>query len=145
MVFGWGENGNLRAWSLNADASLSYLACSAETASPQSPSQPGGPYGGMPGGMISVSAHEGVPGSGIVWACVPYGDGNKSVTPGRLLAYDAAAYGTFGDGAGQLRVLWDSQDWNLDFSYNKFNRPIVFGGRLYVPTYDDRVDVYELA
>src|ERR1044071_9148794 len=45
MVFGWGENGNLRAWSF-ADNQVTYLACSAEVASAQSPI----PAGGMPGG-----------------------------------------------------------------------------------------------
>lgn len=141
VVFCWGENGNLRAWALRQNGSLRYLACSAEVASAQSPVPPGG----MPGGMISVSANQGVAETGVVWASIPYKDANQMVSPGRLLAYDASTFGTFGDGSGQLRVLWDSQDWNLTFSHNKFNRPIVFNGRVYVPTYDDRVDVYELA
>jgi hypothetical protein len=141
VVFCWGENGNLRAWALRQNGSLQYLACSAEVASAQSPVPPGG----MPGGMISVSANQGVAETGVVWASIPYKDANQMVSPGRLLAYDASTFGTFGDGSGQLRVLWDSQDWNLTFSHNKFNRPIVFNGRVYVPTYDDRVDVYELA
>ena len=66
-------------------------------------------------------------------------------SPGGLLAYDATEFGTFGDGSKQLRVLWDSQDWNIQFSFNKFNRPVVFNGKLIVPTYNDRVDVYGLA
>ena len=140
VVFCWGENGNLRAWALRQNGSLQYLACSAEVASAQSPVPPGG----MPGGMISVSANQGVAETGVVWASIPYKDANQMVSPGRLLAYDASTFGKFGDGSGQLRVLWDSQDWNLTFSHNKFNRPIVFNGRVYVPTYDDRVDVYEL-
>ena len=140
VVFCWGENGNLRAWALRQNGSLQYLACSAEVASAQSPVPPGG----MPGGMISVSANQGVAETGVVWASIPYKDANQMVSPGRLLAYDASTFGRFGDGSGSLRVLWDSQDWNLTFSHNKFNRPIVFNGRVYVPTYDDRVDVYEL-
>jgi outer membrane protein assembly factor BamB len=141
LVYCWGENGNLRAWSLNADGSLAYLACSAESASAQSPV----PSGGMPGGMITVSADETTANSGVVWATVPYTDANREVSAGRLIAYDATQFGTFGDGSNQIHVLWDSQDWNIPFSFNKFNRPIVFNGRLYVPTYDARVDVYELA
>jgi hypothetical protein len=78
-------------------------------------------------------------------ATLPYGDANKHVSAGRLLAYDATQFAAFSDGSAQLRVLWDSQDWNIAFSFNKFNRPVVFKGRLNVPTYDDRVDVYELA
>jgi hypothetical protein len=99
----------------------------------------------MPGGMISVSADASQPHTGVIWATLPYQDANRVVSPGRLLAYDATQFATFGDGSAQLRVLWDSQDWNIPFSFNKFNRPVVFKGRLYVPTYDDRVDVYELA
>jgi hypothetical protein len=99
----------------------------------------------MPGGMISLSADPSTPHTGVVWATIPYIDANQEVSAGRLLAYDATQFDTFGDGSKKLRVLWDSQNWNLQFSFNKFNRPVVFKGRLYVPTYDDRVDVYELA
>ena len=139
-MYCWGENGNLRAWSLHADGTLTYLACSAESASPSAPM----PLGGMPGGMICVSA-SGAPHSGIVWALVPYGDANQQVVQGRLLAYDATQFGTFPDNSKQIRVLWDSQTWALQFTYNKFNRPVVCNGRLYIPTYDARVDVYGLA
>jgi hypothetical protein len=45
MLFCWGENGNLRAWSLAANGVATYLACSAEVASAQSGEQ----FGGMPG------------------------------------------------------------------------------------------------
>jgi hypothetical protein len=46
---------------------------------------------------------------------------------------------------GKLRVLWDSQDWNLPFSYRKFTPPVVANGKLYAPTYNARVDLYGLA
>jgi hypothetical protein len=42
MLFCWGENGNLRAWSLGANGVATYLACSTEVASAQSPVPPGG-------------------------------------------------------------------------------------------------------
>ena len=64
------------------------------------------------------------------------------VGPGRLLADDATQFGSYSDGSHQLRVLWDSEDWNLQFSFNGFNVPVVANGRLIVPTYDGRVDVY---
>jgi hypothetical protein len=138
MLFCWGENGNLRAWSL-AQGGITYLACGAEVASPEAPV----PAGGMPGAMMCLGADGAQPGTGVLWACVPYGDANVGpTTAGRLLAYDASTFGTFGDGSKQLRVLWDSQQWNLQFTYNKFCPPVVANGRLIVPTYDGRVDVY---
>ena len=141
MHFCGGENGNLRAWTLNADGSSTYLACSAEVASPQSPVPPGG----MPGWMISLSANG--TGGGIVWALVPAGDANMELTPGRLLAYDASNFGVYGDGSKQLVVLWDSWNWGegCAFTHPKFNRPVAWNGKVYVPTYDGRVDVYGLA
>ena len=141
MHFCGGENGNLRAWRLNADGSSTYLACSVEVASPQSPVPPGG----MPGWMISLSANGET--DGVVWALVAAGDANMELTPGRLLAYDAANFAVFGDGSKQLGVLWDSWDWGQGcaFTHPKFNRPVTWNGKLFVPTYDGRVDVYGLA
>jgi len=141
MLFCWGENGNLRAWTIGANGVTTYLACSAEVASAQSPVPPGG----MPGGMMCLSTEGGTPNTAVLWACIPYLDANMMVSPGRLLAYDATSFSTFGDGNKQLRVLWDSQDWNLGFSFCKFTPPVVANGKLYVPTYDARVDVYGLA
>ena len=141
MLFCWGENGNLRAWSVGTNSVATYLACSAEVASARSPVPPGG----MPGGMMCLSANGATPNSAVLWACIPYLDANMVVSPGRLLAYDATAFGTYPGGSKQLQVLWDSQAWNLAFSFCKFTPPVVANGKLYVPTYDGRVDVYGLA
>ncbi len=140
MLYCWGENGNLRAWSVRPDGSMTYLACGAEVASAQAPI----PLGGMPGGMLTLSANGTQPGTGVVWAVIPYGDANQTVGAGRLLAYDATQFGTFGDKSKQLRVLWDSERWANVFLFNKFNVPVVANGRLIVPTYEARVDVYGL-
>ncbi|MBV8729708.1 MAG: PQQ-binding-like beta-propeller repeat protein, partial [Acidobacteriia bacterium] len=137
--FCWGENGNLRAWSLSNSGQSAYLACSAETASAQSPVPPGG----MPGGMISLSANGSS--GGVVWASIPYGDANMEITAGRFLAYDAANFGKFSDGSGSIVPLWDSQTWNWQFKHNKFNRPVVWNGKVFLPTYDGRVLVIGLA
>jgi hypothetical protein len=137
--FCWGENGNLRAWALSGTGASTYLACSAEVASAQSPVPPGG----MPGGMISLSAngdHD-----GVIWASIPYSDSNMEISPGRFLAYDAAAFGRYTDGSGSLPPLWDSQDWNWQFTHNKFNRPVVWNGRIYLPTYSGEIWVLGLA
>jgi outer membrane protein assembly factor BamB len=140
-LYNWGENGNLRAWAVDAAGAVSYLACGAEQASAGAPIPPGG----MPGGTLVLSANGTQPHSGIVWATIPYLDANQKISPGRLLAYDATEFGAFGDGSGQLRVLWDSESAGIAFVYNKFNPPVVANGRLFVPTYDGHVDVYTLA
>jgi outer membrane protein assembly factor BamB len=120
------------------------MACSAEVASEAASIPPGGtvPAGGMPGGMLTLSA-DGAQ-SGIVWATIPYWDANSIVGPGRLLAYDATQFDVFADGSPKLRLLWDSERENLPFIYNKFTPPVVANGRVYVATYDGRVDVYGL-
>lgn len=138
MLFCWGENSNLRAWSLASNGAVTYLACSQEVASPNAKV----PWGGMPGGMISLSCNGNQPNTAILWACVPYLDANKVVSPGRLLAYDATNFDKYPDGSAQLVKLWDSQDWNITFTHNKFNIPVVSGGKVFVPTYSGTIDVY---
>jgi hypothetical protein len=139
LHFCWGENGNLRAWGLAHSGLSTYLGCSAEVASAESTL----PLGGMPGGMISLSANGDT--DGVVWASIPYTDANSGVSAGRLLAYDAANIGKYSDGSGAIVRLWDSQDWNWHFSHNKFNRPVVWNGRVFLPTYDGTVEVLGLA
>lgn len=139
MHFCWGENGNLRAWTLSGAGVSTYLACSAEVASPEAAV----PLGGMPGGMISLSANGNQ--DGIVWASVPYKDANMEVSEGRFLAYDAANFGKFGDGSGSIVPLWDSQQWNWQFKHSKFNRPVVWNGKILLPTYEATVLVLGLA
>jgi hypothetical protein len=72
-------------------------------------------------------------------------DANTQVSPGRFLAYDAADFGKFSDGSSWIKPLWDSQQWNWHFSHNKFNRPVVWNGRVFLPTYDGEVLVLGLA
>jgi outer membrane protein assembly factor BamB len=139
MHFCWGENGNLRAWAIDASGVSRYLACSAEVASVQSPVPPGG----MPGGMISLSADTDT--DGIIWASISYKDANMMISPGRFIAYDASNFGKFLDGSASLTPLWDSEQWNWQFSHNKFNRPVVWNGRVLLPTYDGNVLVLGLA
>jgi hypothetical protein len=132
LVYCWGENGNLRSWNLQLTGELRYRACSVETASPDQP--------GMPGGMITISADASDPNSGIVWGLVPYRDANRVISPGRLLAYSAT---NVLDG-GIMEKLWDSEQWRLGFTHNKFDVTSVSGGRLFVPTYSATIDVWGL-
>jgi len=139
MHYCWGENGNLRAWAQSNSGASTYLACSAETASAES--QAGA--GGAPGGMISLSALGDI--NGIVWASIPYADAGQGISAGRFLAYDAANFGKYSDGSGAILPLWDSQAWNWRFSHNRFNRPVVWNGRVFLATYDAEVWVLGLA
>ncbi|EEA03948.1 Pyrrolo-quinoline quinone [Burkholderia sp. H160] len=139
MHYCGGENGNLRAWQLNKDKLSVYLACSEVYASAQCTD----PYGGMPGWSLALSANGGE--AAIVWAMVPYGNANTTITNSRLLAYDAEDFGRYADGSRQLVPLWDSQDWNWNLLHPKFNRPIAVDGRVLVPTYGGELLVLTLA
>jgi outer membrane protein assembly factor BamB len=92
----------------------------------------------MPGGMLCISSNGNQ--DGVIWACVPDDDANKRVVNGRVFAFDASDFSdVFGDGDHRIKRLWMSDP---HYTYNKFNVPVVNGGRLYVPTYDGKVDVY---
>lgn len=140
MLFCWGENSNLRAWQVTATG-VQFLAEGNETASANIPNTPGG----MPGGFMSLSSNNGAPGTTVLWATIPYGDANATLTNGRLLAYDPENFTANPDGSRTIQKLWDSQDWGIPFLFNKFNPPIASGGKLFVPNYSGGVDVYGLA
>lgn len=140
MLFCWGENENLRAWKILHNGTIQFLAKGRETASQGALGR-----GGMPGGMITVSSNGNAPHSGIVWALVPlHGDANTGVVQGVLRAYDATTFDSDAQGDTFMRLLWHSDQWNIFFNHNKFNLPVVANGKVYVPTYDGRVDVYGL-
>lgn len=144
-VHGWlhfvgGENSPLRAWTLADNGQSTYQAGSNEIASAQSPRPPGG----MPGWSIALAANQGA--DGIIVAMIPYKDANMALTAGRFLIYDAQDFAANPDGSKRLQVLWDSENWGPEhaFTHPKFNRPIVWNGHVYRPTYDGRIDVYGL-
>ncbi len=140
-IFVWGENSQLHAWTMSPTGALTYLAQGNETASVNVTNSPGG----MPGGFCSLSSNANKLGSAVLWCSIPYGDGNATVTNGRLLAYDPETMIENADGSKTLRVLWDSQRWNIQYLFNKFLPPMVWNGRTYLPNYNGGVDVYALA
>jgi hypothetical protein len=141
MIFAWGENSQLHAWAVSPTGELTYLAQGNEFASANVTNSPGG----MPGGFCTGSSNGNTAGSALLWCTIPYGDANATVTNGRLLVYDPDNFITNADGSKTLAVLWDSQQWNLGFAFNKFDPPVVDGGLIYVPNYNGGVDVYQLA
>jgi hypothetical protein len=141
VLFAWGENSQLHAWAISPAGLLTYLAQGNEIASVNVTNNPGG----MPGGFCSGSSNGSTAGTALLFCTIPYGDANTTVTNGRFLVYDPENFVTNPDGSQTIPVLWDSQQWNIQFLFNKFNPPVVDGGQVYVPNYNGGVDVYALA
>ncbi len=96
------------------------------------------PSKGSPGGSISISADAAKPGSGIVWGTITNGtSADHGNTAGVLYAFNAET----------LDLLWSSQQ-NVKRdrlgTLMKFVSPIVVNGKVYIPNYDNAVNVYGL-
>jgi outer membrane protein assembly factor BamB len=143
LLFDWGENETLRAWTVDPNTgAVGFRAKSAEIASRALATNTTS-MGGMTGGMISVSSNG--KNAGIIWGLAPIDDNaNKKVVEGIARAYDATALDSApnGDGTQRLKLLWDSKKAGVTFNFSKFCPPVVADGKLYVATYDGRVDVY---
>ena len=144
FFYDWGENESLRSWQVDpVSGKVSFLGKSAEIASRASALDQS--IGGMTGGMISVSSNG--TSNGIVWTLAPVdGNANQAVVAGLVRAYDATAFDPVNntDDTRTLKLLWDSTKAGVTFQFSKFCPPIVADGKLYVPTYSGRVDVYAL-
>ncbi len=138
VIFAWGENAQLHKWKVSPTGALTYVAQGHEYASNDVRDKP---PGGMPGGFCSGSSNGADPNSALLICTIPYGDANANVVNGRLLIYDPVHLAA----DGSLKVLWDSQRWNIQFVFNKFDPPVVDGGQIYVPNYNGGVDLYRLA
>lgn len=143
LVYIWGENALLRAMTFDGRR-FSEQPIARGNATPSS-TTPG--VGGMPGGMISLSANGSVPRTGIVWALHAInGDANKEVVRGILRAYDASNFVTAPDGSKSIVELWNSEMSPGD-SIGKGAKvvpPMVASGKVYAVTYDNHVNVYGL-
>jgi len=101
--------------------------------------------GGMPGGMLSLSANG--TSNAILWANEAFGNdpsdpgANENPTPNILRAYDVSTVPT-----GMLQSIWDSEAEPNDRvgAATKFAPPLVADGRVYQVTYDNQVVVYGL-
>ncbi len=93
---------------------------------------------GKPGGVLSLSAHGGKAGTGILWAALATGNANFAAVRGILIAYDAADLS---------HALWNpDQNATRDGLGNlaKFNTPVVANGKVYMATFSRQVVVYGL-
>jgi hypothetical protein len=136
-LFAWGENAQLHKWAVGPTGNLTYVAQGHEYASVNVREIP---PGGMPGGFCSGSSNGADPNSAILVCTIPYGNANAAVVNGRLLVYDPVHLAA----DGSLQVLWDSQNFNIQFLFNKFDPPVIDGGQIYVPNYNGGVDLYRL-
>ena len=147
MIFTWGENESLRAWTIDLQTgAVAFVGKGAEVASAALAFAPTG-LGGMPGGMLALSSNGQAPGTGVVWTLAPVdGDANHGVVEGIARAYDATTLDPTPNDpqTPKLKLLWDSRRAGVTFDHSKFCPPVVADGRLFVPTYDGRVDMYML-
>jgi hypothetical protein len=127
-----GESDNLRQYKFNRATGMFLLPDYAE-------SPTAAPAGGMPGGILALSANGTNAGSGIVWASHPFsGDANGQVRPGVLRAYNAQNVDT---------ELWNSErvgSRDSVGSFAKYCPPTVANGKVYLATFSNRLDVYGL-
>ena len=95
--------------------------------------------GGMPGGILSISANGNAAGTGILWATLSSaGDANHAPQPGILRAYDAG---------NVTRELWNSQQnaaRDALGNFAKFSPPTVANGKVYVASLSNKLVVYGL-
>jgi len=143
LLFVWGENARLRVFGFDGRQFSSQALAFGDAI----PSKKATGIGGMPGGLISISANGNETHSGIVWAEHAIDlDANKVVCPGIVRAYDADHFRTNADGTKTIVELWNSEMTPSDSLGNgaKFTAPMVVNGRVYVPTYDKKIVVYGL-
>jgi hypothetical protein len=138
VIFAWGDNSQLRKWKVSSTGALTNVAQSHEYASDNVREKP---PGGMPGGFCSGSSNGRDPDTALLFCTIPYGNANSSVANGRFLVYDPVHLAA----DGSLKVLWDSQKSKIQFSFNKFDPPVIDSGQIYVPNYNGGVDLYRLA
>jgi hypothetical protein len=127
----WSENDPLRA--IPFDRTSNLLSPQAQVVS-----RTAGPTG-QSGAVLSVSSNGSQAGTGILWASYAYsGDAEHATSPGILRAFDADDIS---------RELWNNQQNSArDFAgnYAKFASPTIANGRVYLPTFSNRVVVYGL-
>jgi len=96
------------------------------------------PSRGSPGGTISISSDGSKPGTGIVWGTVTInGSADHGNLPGVLYAFNAET----------LEGLWNTQQnarRDRLGTLVKFTPPVVVAGKVYIPNYDNAVNVYGL-
>ncbi len=130
FAYVWSENDPLRAIPFNRASNM--FDASSQLFGPSGPT-------GQNGAVLSVSSNGAQDGTGILWASyAATGDAEHGIRPGVLRAFDANDI---------TKELWNSQQNSArDGSgyYAKFASPTIANGRVYLPTFSNRVVVYGL-
>jgi len=116
-----GENSPMQVWRADANGVYHYVARTNVTASEKVAS-------GMPGAFCSVSDNAGS--NPILWCSVPDGDANRTVTTGRLYAFDLARMISDGSKVQAVPIFMSDQ-----YTYSKFSQPVVSNGIVILPDY----------
>ena len=120
-IYGMPEKDHLRAFHyVHATGQVGTSAAKVATA--RSPD-------GMPGSSLSLSAHDHL--NGILWASIPVFDGQWQNVPGEFAAFDAVT----------LDELWRDTE---RIAFPKFMPPTIAGGKVFRPTFANRLMVYGL-
>lgn len=129
MIYVWSEADHLKAFRLRSGRLETIPASVSQDAAPD----------GMPGAMLSLSAAGGRVGTGIVWATHPFiGDANHDTRHGILRAFDASDLS---------HELWNSMQMEErdDLgNFAKFNSVTVAAGKVFAPTFSNKLVVYGL-
>jgi hypothetical protein len=135
-IYVWPENEYLKAYRLVNGQFQTTPVSQITTKTPVD--VPGG-SGGMPGGMLSMSANGNSAGSGILWASHPYNaSAEHAVVEGILRAFDASDL---------TRELWNSkQNASRDDigTFAKFCSPTIANGKVYMASFSGYLAVYSL-
>jgi hypothetical protein len=129
LLFNWGVNDAVKAFAFNGSTFAT------------TPSSRGSIAGQIyPGGILTLSANGGTPGTGVLWATVAASGnaaGNPPV-PGVLYAFDADNVAT-GLWSSNMNATRDAVG-----NFAKFVPPLVANGKVYVATWSDQLAVYGL-
>jgi Ricin-type beta-trefoil lectin domain-like len=124
LVYVWGENDFLRAYSFNATSQL--ISTTPKAMSTMTAPETNN-FSAMPGGFLSISAN--ATKNGIIWASTPYNaDAAQATVQGVVHAFDAIT----------LHELWNdkmNQARDEVGNFAKFVPPTVANGKVFVPSF----------
>src|SRR5258705_376606 len=137
LVYLWPERDKLRVFQFDSASGRFAPTGPVQMSAVEAPL--GFPIGiSMPGGIMSLSAYGGEPGSGLIWVSIPIrDDAMHAVVKGMLRVFNAADV---------TQELWNSEQRGRDRvgKFAKFTPPTIANGHVYLATFSDGVVMYGL-